>query len=111
MKTIKNSITIDKFGYKIGKKIGKGSYSTVKVINIFLSFFKKKIKVSRSYNFQLAYSLHHEMLVALKIIRKNRASMVFNKHFLPREIEVVKGLNHPNIIRYIQCIETDQRYT
>lgn len=31
------------------------------------------------------------------------------KKFLPREIEVVKGLKHPNLIRFLQAIETTHR--
>lgn len=76
-----------KFGFKIGKKIGEGTYSKVK----------------------LAYSYQHKMTVALKIIRKSQASSTFKNYYLPREIEVVKHLRHPNIIKYIQCIETDKR--
>lgn len=76
-----------KFGFKIGKKIGDGTFSKVK----------------------LAYSYEQNMIVALKIIRKSRASSTFNNYYLPREIEVVKCLRHPNIIEYIQCIETNKR--
>lgn len=82
-----NSDANYKFGFKIGKKIGDGTYSKVK----------------------LAYSYKHKMTVALKIIRKSQASSTFNNYYLPREIEVVKHLRHPNIIKYIQCIETDKR--
>lgn len=58
---------------------------------------------------QVAYSIKRKQQVALKIIWKRRASMIFQKYFLPREIEVVKALRHPNIIKYFQCIETNRR--
>lgn len=78
---------MERFGYKIGKKIGIGSYSTVRV----------------------GYSNQRKQPVALKIIWKDRASMLFQKYFLPREIDIVKTLRHPHIVQYFQCIETNQR--
>lgn len=50
------------------------------------------------------------MHVALKLIWKDRASLLFQKHFLPREINIVKTLRHPHIIQYFQCIETNRRF-
>lgn len=57
----------------------------------------------------MAYSNTRKEPVALKIIWKNRASKAFQKYFLPREIDIVKELRHPNIIRYFQYIETNRR--
>ncbi|XP_055309201.1 testis-specific serine/threonine-protein kinase 4 [Sitodiplosis mosellana] len=36
--------------------------------------------------------------------------MLFQKKFLPREINIVKTLRHPNIVQYFQCIETNRRF-
>lgn len=58
---------------------------------------------------QIAYSNKQRKPVALKIIWKDRASDLFQTHFLPREIEIVKSLKHPNIVQHFQCIETSRR--
>lgn len=79
---------LEKIGFQVGKKIGIGAYSTVRV----------------------AYSEKRKESVALKIIWKNTASQLFQTHFLPREIDIVKSLRHPNILQYFQCIETDRRF-
>ncbi|KAL1462739.1 hypothetical protein WDU94_014552 [Cyamophila willieti] len=49
------------------------------------------------------------MEVAIKIVSKVEAPADYLKKFLPREIEVVKGLKHPNLIRFLQAIETTHR--
>ncbi|XP_051173285.1 testis-specific serine/threonine-protein kinase 3-like isoform X2 [Leptopilina boulardi] len=74
-------------GYTLGKTIGSGSYATVKV----------------------AQSKRHASLVAVKIIYKFQAPGDYLKKFLPREIEVVQGLKHLNLIRFLQAIETTHR--
>lgn len=100
---------MEKLGYKVGKKIGFGSYSTVRV-RIFNTqiTFQSNAKLQAS-KFQTGYSKNHEKLVALKIIWKDRASELFQKRFLPRELLIAKALQHPNIVRYFQCIETSRR--
>lgn len=47
--------------------------------------------------------------MAVKIISKFKAPSDYLKKFLPREIEVVKGLKHENLIRFYQSIETTHR--
>jgi len=42
--------------------------------------------------------------VALKIINKKRAPIDFQHKFLPREMETMKLLNHPNIIKLYEVI-------
>ena len=42
--------------------------------------------------------------VALKIINKKRAPIDFQQKFLPRELETMKLLNHPNIIKLYDVI-------
>ncbi|XP_076292305.1 testis-specific serine/threonine-protein kinase 3 [Lasioglossum baleicum] len=78
---------LESHGYCLGKTIGAGSYATVKV----------------------AKSDRHACQVAVKIISKFQAPGEYLKKFLPREIEVVKGLKHPNLIRFLQAIETTHR--
>lgn len=59
---------------------------------------------------QIAYSERHKSDVAIKIVSKLQEASDYLEKFLPREIEVVKGLKHDNIIRYYQAIETTHRY-
>ncbi|KAJ8935327.1 hypothetical protein NQ314_012882 [Rhamnusium bicolor] len=78
---------LESHGYYLGKTIGSGSYATVRV----------------------AQSERHEGNVAIKIVSKFSAPADYLKKFLPREIEVVKGLRHANLIRFLQAIETTHR--
>lgn len=78
---------LESHGYAVGKIIGTGSYATVK----------------------LSRSNRHGENVAIKIVSKMEAPQDYLKKFLPREIEVVKGLKHPNLIRFLQAIETTHR--
>lgn len=48
--------------------------------------------------------------MAIKIVSKIQEPSDYLEKFLPREIEVVKGLKHNNLIRYYQAIETTHRY-
>ena len=67
--------------------MGHGSYATVKE----------------------AYSSRHRCKVAIKIISKRRAPQDYLEKFLPREIDVVKILKHPNLVVFLQSIETNNR--
>ncbi|KAG5894236.1 hypothetical protein JTB14_007863 [Gonioctena quinquepunctata] len=78
---------LESHGYFLGKTIGTGSYATVRV----------------------AHSDRHKGSVAIKIVSKFSAPSDYLKKFLPREIDVVKGLKHPNLIRFLQAIETTHR--
>nr|XP_034180183.1 testis-specific serine/threonine-protein kinase 4-like isoform X2 [Osmia lignaria] len=86
-KTEKKLTVLETHGYALGKTIGSGSYATVKI----------------------AKSGRHDCHVAIKIVSKFQAPGEYLKKFLPREIEVVKGLRHPNLIRFLQAIETTHR--
>ncbi|XP_017875012.1 testis-specific serine/threonine-protein kinase 4-like [Ceratina calcarata] len=84
----KRKLTVlESHGYILGKTVGAGSYATVKI----------------------AKSDRHDCQVAVKIVSKFQAPGDYLKKFLPREIEVVKGLKHPNLIRFLQAIETTHR--
>lgn len=58
---------------------------------------------------KMAHSDMHGGNVAIKIVSKYTAPEDYLKKFLPREIEVVKGLKHSNLIRFLQAIETTHR--
>lgn len=83
-----SSLAIKSCGYVLGKGIGRGSYSTVK----------------------LAYSETLKTVVAVKIISKKTAPTAYLERFLPREIDIIKRLQHKNILQYYQCIETTHRF-
>lgn len=74
-------------GFHLGKTLGQGTYAVVK-------------------------EAHYDRLnkkVAVKIISKNRAPPDYLQKFLPREVEVVKIIRHPNIVYFIMGIETLNR--
>lgn len=83
----KKPTVLEEHGYNVGRQIGHGSYAKVK----------------------LAFSKDHNAVVAIKIISKVRTPKDYLKNFLPREIDVVRGLQHPNLIRFYQSIETTHR--
>lgn len=74
-------------GFHLGKTLGQGTYAIVK--EAYYEKLKKK--------------------VAVKIISKNRAPKDYLQKFLPREVEVVKIIRHPNIVMFIMGIETVNR--
>nr|CAD7413190.1 unnamed protein product [Timema cristinae] len=78
---------IENHGYTLERTICSGSYATVKV----------------------ARSERHKRDVAVKIVSKFQAPTDYLKKFLPRQIEVVKGLKHQNLIKFLQVIETTHR--
>jgi len=72
-----------KRGYVIGSLLGEGSYAKVK-------------------------SAHCERLnkkVALKIINKHKAPKDFLLKFLPREIELMQVIHHPNIVQLHEVMQ------
>ena len=82
---INNKILL-KYGYTMKNEVlGSGSFSTVVA----------------------AYSEKHQVDVAIKIIQKVSGAKVFLTKFLPRELQTMKELVHPNIIGYYKAIETN----
>lgn len=75
-------------GYLVQKTIGTGAFSSVKK----------------------AFSSEMNQTVAIKIVSKQKATKEVQTKFLPREIELVSGLKHPNLIRFYECIETTMRF-
>lgn len=113
-KSEKKLTVLESHGYALGKTIGAGSYATVKVIIHPISFsFPFLLDViffnSKFSRAQIAKSDRHDCQVAVKIVSKFHAPGEYLTKFLPREIEVVKGLKHPNLIHFLQAIETTHR--
>ncbi|XP_071091740.1 testis-specific serine/threonine-protein kinase 4-like [Haliotis cracherodii] len=75
-------------GLIVGRTLGNGSYACVKS----------------------AYDVNKRCKVAIKIISKRKAPEDYLQKFLPREIEVVRILRHPNLIKFHQVIETTTRF-
>ena len=63
-------------GYAVGMRLGEGSYA----------------KVFSAYSEKLGKK------VAVKIINQKKAPKDFLQKFLPRELEIMKTLKHPNIV-------------
>lgn len=78
---------LEQHGLSVGGTLGQGSYATVKG----------------------AYSSKHKCKVAIKIVSKKKAPEDYLHKFLPREINVVKVLRHPNLVCFLQSIETTSR--
>ncbi|NWW55363.1 TSSK1 kinase, partial [Pedionomus torquatus] len=75
---------LGKKGYSLCKTLGEGSYGKVKS----------------------AYSDQLKRNVAIKIIDKRKTPQDFLERFLPREIEALKRLQHPSIIKTYEIFET-----
>ena len=75
---------LSKINYKLGKKIGEGMFSTVKLG---------------------IHSLTNEK-VAIKILEKTKITKIEDKERIDREIAVMKKINHFNISKLYQVVET-----
>ncbi|NXI60213.1 TSSK1 kinase, partial [Chloroceryle aenea] len=73
-----------KRGYILNNTLGEGSYGKVK------SAYCDRLKCN----------------VAIKIINKRKTARDFLERFLPREIEALKRLHHPSIIKTYEIFET-----
>ncbi|KAM6108614.1 testis-specific serine/threonine-protein kinase 3 [Pterocles gutturalis] len=71
-------------GYQLGKTVGEGMYSKVKE----------------------AFSRKHQKKVAIKIIDKNKSPKEFIQKFLPCELQIATGLDHRNVIRVHEVLES-----
>ncbi|XP_001517815.2 testis-specific serine/threonine-protein kinase 6 [Ornithorhynchus anatinus] len=74
---------LSELGYKLGKTIGEGSYSKVKV----------------------ATSRKYKGVVAIKMVDRRRAPPDFVTKFLPRELSILRGVRHPHIVHVFEFIE------
>ncbi|NXW64094.1 TSSK1 kinase, partial [Eurystomus gularis] len=75
---------LGKKGYILNNTLGEGSYGKVKS----------------------AYCNRLKCKIAIKIIDKKRTPQDFLQNFLPREIEALRRLNHPSIIKTYEIFET-----
>ncbi|NWW94648.1 TSSK1 kinase, partial [Rhynochetos jubatus] len=75
---------LGKKGYSLSNTLGEGSYGKVK------SAYCDRLKCN----------------VAIKIIDKRQTPRDFLERFLPREIEAVRRLHHPSIIKAHEIFET-----
>lgn len=73
--------------YIIGKQIGQGAYAVVKI-----GMHKKSNKK-----------------VALKIYDKEKMKEIQRKKSVRREIKLMERLNHPNIVKLYEAIETEDQ--
>lgn len=76
-----------KRGYIVGTTLGEGSYAKVKS----------------------AYSERLAKKVALKIINKRKAPKDFQTRFLPRELNILQQIVHPNIVQLFEVMRFDQK--
>lgn len=76
------------FGFELGAEVGSGSYASVYAI-------------ARDHSRRLGASSLKEMgeRGAVKIIKKREAPRDYVDKFLPRELELMPRLRHPNIVR------------
>jgi len=81
---------LDRRGLKLDEEVGSGTYSTV---------YRGTWRKSKS------NTLH----VAIKVIDHKSASSEFVTHFLPREIEISKQLQHRNLLTTMLFFEDAQR--
>jgi serine kinase len=88
---LKNEDTehLGKRGFVLGRTIGEGSYAKVKV----------------------ATSERHGMegSVAVKIISVKNAPRNFKRKFLPRELRILRVLDHPHIIKLLNVYCTENK--
>ncbi|XP_068739100.1 testis-specific serine/threonine-protein kinase 3-like [Montipora capricornis] len=75
-------------GYELGDKIGKGTYADVKK----------------------AYSVNNSNEVAVKIVNKRESASGSSDRFLKREIEILKWMNHKNVIRVFDLLEGKDQF-
>ncbi|NXG94843.1 TSSK1 kinase, partial [Stercorarius parasiticus] len=75
---------LGKKGYSLSKTLGEGSYGKVK------SAYCDRLKCN----------------VAIKIINKNETPQDCLERFLPREIEALKRLHHPSIVKTYEIFES-----
>lgn len=75
---------LHKLGYKIGKTIGTGTYSKVRLVEM---------------------HTNPELKLAVKIISRKLAAKDFVGKFLPREIQILQKIRHPYIVKVHRIIE------
>lgn len=83
LKSVRSDLLdFNQHGYSLGDSIGCGTYATVKT-----AYYTKRMPNEPS------------LKLACKIIDRKKASAEYLNKFLPRELEILKNINHPNIIQ------------
>jgi len=85
-----------KHGYRLGKMIGEGSYSKVRLC--------PRLTVGGNGD---GDQRSPSPTIACKVISKRKASNDFVNKFLPRELEIVRRTKHPNVVRVYDVVELD----
>ncbi|NXG13898.1 TSSK6 kinase, partial [Grallaria varia] len=78
---------LGQLGYKLGHTLGEGSFSKVKA----------------------ATSTKHKFPLAIKVVDRQRISRTVMHKFLPRELSIIRKVQHPNIVRVFELIEVSSR--
>ncbi|CAF0962089.1 unnamed protein product [Didymodactylos carnosus] len=92
LNNINDEIELLQFGLRLGITLGTGTYRLNRLLNLLLyKYLDAKVKSAYS------ESLQHK--VAIKIINRRKAPVDFQRHFLPRELEILQCLEHSNIIK------------
>ncbi|KAJ8881298.1 hypothetical protein PR048_017779 [Dryococelus australis] len=82
-------ISMEQKGYHIGEKIGKGSYATV--------YRAQYVTGSKTTS------------LACKIIDEKKVPKDFLEKFFPRELDILRKLEHPNIIQVHSILQRESR--
>ncbi|XP_029473165.1 testis-specific serine/threonine-protein kinase 6-like [Rhinatrema bivittatum] len=81
---MEHSPILDKYGYDLGKVLGRSSYSTV----------------------NKAFSHKLGKFVVIKVIDKSQSAPEYINKFLPRELSILTRCSHPNIVQVYEIIES-----
>ncbi|XP_029318734.1 testis-specific serine/threonine-protein kinase 6 [Cottoperca gobio] len=77
---------LESCGYTVKSNLGEGMFG--KVMN--------------------AYSTGLKRRVAIKVIDKKKVEATYLERFLSREMEIIRSLNHPNIVKTLDIVESHQ---
>lgn len=94
--------------YTLGKTIGSGTYAKVKAA---WCPYERKMVSPTYFTILFANPRNVFFQIAIKIMEKHGATEQFLKKFLPREMQALQQLRHPNLLRVYRLVETpDQVY-